>query len=268
MDADETVVGEPNLDALDADAYLLRCGAPTEFTWWNPRIFRDELDWRYVGVRHEYAEAPGAKLAQLSGDYYITATHGGSRSRDPEKYRKDALAIEAALIDEPNNTRYAFYLGQSWFCAGEFLRAKEAYERRIKMGGGYLEEIFYSMYRIGACHASLGNYEAMLGQMLLTFDKFPHRAEPIYFAAKRAEEAHQFRLGYELATIGAKIEMPSDLLFVEADVYTWRMIDVLAVCGYWTNNRREARALNERLLFLAPESEQERIAQNLEFCIG
>lgn len=266
MDADETIVGDPALDSVSHDAYLLRVGAPTEFTWWNPRIFRSGLDWRYVGVVHEYAEAPDAKsAAQLPGDYFITAAHGGARSRDPEKYHKDALAIERALADDPTNTRYAFYLGQSWFNAGEFTRAKAAYERRIQLGG-WVEETFYSMYRIGACYAALGNREAMLGQMLLTFDRFPHRAEPIYFAAKNAMEARQFRLGYELASVGAKIETPPDLLFVEADVYTWRMLDVLAVCGYWTDRRREARALNERLLHLAPPTEHPRISANLAFC--
>ena len=266
MDADETLVGSPSLDALADDAYLLRCGAPHEFTWWNPRIFRSARDWRYVGVVHEYAEGTGAKSAvQLPGDYYITAGHGGARSRDPDKYKKDALAIERALVDDPENTRYAFYLGQSWFCAGDYLRAKKAYERRVELGG-WAEEIFYSMYRIGACLDALGNREAMIGQMLLTFDRFPHRAEPIYFAAKNAERARQFRLGYELANLAIAIDTPADVLFVEGDVYAWRLLDVFAVCGYWIGRKREARALNERLLTVAPASEHARIKENLVFC--
>lgn len=264
MDADEILRGKPDFGDLTHDVYLLRCG--TDFTWWNTRIFRNGPDWRYVGVVHEYAEAPGLiTVGQLPGDYYITSGHGGARSNDPDKYRKDALAIEAALQGDPENTRYTFYLGQSWFSAGDFSRAHDAYDRRIQLGG-WSEEVFYSMYRIGQCENALGDREAMIGQMMLTFDRFPHRAEPIYFAAKLAMEARQFHLGYALASIGVGIKMPSDILFVEADVYNWRMLDVLAVCGYWIGKRDEARAINERLLHLAPEPEQARIRGNLDFC--
>lgn len=267
MDADDVLHGTPDFGDLQNDAYLMRNGSPEAFTWWNTRFYRNGIDWRYVGVVHEHVDASTPfTVGKIPGDYYFEAGHRGSRSNDPDKYRKDALAIEVALRDEPTNSRYIFYLGQSWFSAGDFMRAREAYRRRVPLSG-WAEEIFYAMYRIGQCELLLGNPEAMYGQMLLTYDRFPHRAEPLHYAAKYAMEHRNFKLGQELASIGSKIRLPkSDILFIEADVYEWRMIDVLAVCLSYTDNRYEARCLNERLLAIAPESERDRILSNLTFC--
>jgi cytochrome c-type biogenesis protein CcmH/NrfG len=61
------------------------------------------------------------------------------------KYQKDAELLEQALRQEPGNTRYAFYLAQSHYDAGDLERALEAYTRRAEMGG-WEQEVFYSRW--------------------------------------------------------------------------------------------------------------------------
>ncbi len=72
--------------------------------------------------------------ARLDGIVY-RRKGGGGRSADPQKYRKDAAVLEAALASEPTNARFAYYLAQSLRHAGELEKAAAAYERRAGMGG-------------------------------------------------------------------------------------------------------------------------------------
>lgn len=264
MDADDVLVGTPDFSRLTQDAYMLRYGK--DFTWWRAQLFRDGKPWKYVGVVHEYPACDEQYTQErLEGEYYIEPRHLGARNRDPDKYRNDALAIERALRDEPENTRYWFYLGQSWFSAGEWARASAAYAHRAEMGG-WAEEVFYSGYRLGLCARNLGDEARMMHELLTTFEKFPHRAEPLHALALHCMQHGKHRLGYHFAAIGAAITLPADVLFVERDVYSWRLLDIMAVCGYYLGRMGEARALNQRVLTLAPASEHERVHRNLAFC--
>ena len=61
----------------------------------------------------------------------------GARSQQSQtaKFLHDAEVLRRALIDEPDNARYAFYLAQSLRDAGKPAEAITAYERRVAMGG-------------------------------------------------------------------------------------------------------------------------------------
>jgi hypothetical protein len=127
LDADDVIEGRPDITDLTADAYHLRLGPDVEY--WRLQIFRRSLPWKYVGVLHEYpaCDAPAPCLGRIEGDYQVLSRRLGNRSRDPRKYEHDAAMLEAALAFEPENARYAFYLAQSWFDAGQFDKALEGY---------------------------------------------------------------------------------------------------------------------------------------------
>ena len=106
IDADEVVELDPDfrLPRLTADAYLVEM-ALGGFTYPRRQLVRDALPWRYEGVLHEYivCEQAGAE-AGLKGIRTIVY-QDGSRSRDPNTSRRDALCLEEALIDDPDNAR-------------------------------------------------------------------------------------------------------------------------------------------------------------------
>ncbi len=59
IDADDKIEGDFKYpDHMDADAYSLRIGRQ-DFVWWRNQIFKTGVDWRYIGVLHEYAECKG-----------------------------------------------------------------------------------------------------------------------------------------------------------------------------------------------------------------
>ena len=94
LDADDLVVGDLDLSALDLDGYKLRFGP--DFVYWRLQIFRTDLEWRYVGVVHEHPECVGrsASEGRVEGDYHIVSRRLGDRNRARDKYRRDAKLLE------------------------------------------------------------------------------------------------------------------------------------------------------------------------------
>ncbi len=145
---------------LTKDAYELRVeDAGTSYQ--RLHFFRSDLDFRYTGVLHEVlVSSQKRSTARLQGLVY-KRTGGGARSVNPNKYRKDAAVLEAALAAEPANARYAFYLAQSWRDCGENEKAIAAYDHRAKMGG-WDEEVYFSLHEIGRLSAKLGKDDGLV----------------------------------------------------------------------------------------------------------
>ncbi|HEY5581264.1 MAG TPA: glycosyltransferase [Rhodoferax sp.] len=266
---------------IDADE-LLR--APDGFVW--PDLVQDayylhaeyagtiysrgalvstRLEWRWSGVIHEYlTSTPAAQFAQLEWPR-IVVFHDGARARDPKIYEKDAAILERALTDEPLNTRYAFYLAQSWRDAGEFVKSREAYRRRAAMGG-WEEEVWYSRYEIARLSERLGaSVPEVRSAYLDAYQSRPRRAEPLCELARYHRQRDELPLAYLFARQAAAILYPSDTLFIDDAVYRWRSLDELGIAAYWVGPLAEGKAAVERLLAegYLPASERPRIEANL-----
>ena len=158
IDADDYLTGSFKLpETTEIDSYTLKIGKGPEFTWWRNQIFKIESNWYYVGVLHEYAatDVPNPKIAKLEGNYKINARTVGARNvgiTPIEKYSKDAITLEQALEKEPDNSRYWFYLAQSYFDSQQWEKSENAYMKRAQMGG-WPEEVYYSLYRVAICKA-------------------------------------------------------------------------------------------------------------------
>jgi tetratricopeptide (TPR) repeat protein len=233
MDADDWLFGTPDFSSLCAPGYFMKFGK--DFTYFRQQLFRDDLPWRYEGVLHEYPTCGRqVEVVRLEGDYYIDSRRLGARNQDPKKYLKDAAILEEALKEEPENARYWFYLGQSYFDAGEFSKAIEAYSRRVKLGG-WAEEVYYSQYRVGMGMIRRGDPDAaVIGALVSAFQLRPSRAESLHALAFHLRQKKQFDTAAMFAHAAARIALPSDVLFVDAPVYQYKALDELAVCGYYS----------------------------------
>ena len=130
---------------------------------------------------------------------------GGARSKDPNKYLKDAEVLEAALKEEPNNSRYMFYLAQSYLDGQNFPKAIENYEKRIAMGG-WKEEVFWSKYKIALMKECLKKEEhEFISAYEDAFNYLPQRVEPLYGLASYYRRNNRFSEGYQAALKGLHI---------------------------------------------------------------
>lgn len=270
LDADDLLEGVPELSCLSADAYHLRFGPGVEY--WRLQIFRRTLPWHYVGVLHEYpaCEGDGLELAYVDGKYVVHSRRLGSRSRDPEKYAKDAAILEEALAREPENARHAFYLGQSLYDAGQPERALEAFRRRAAMGG-WEEEVFYSRYRAALCLGALGR---PLSETLEALEEcarlHPHRAEPLVRAASLARSEGRWAEAWVLARRAARIPRPGPgALFVETADYDYRALDEQALAAFHAGLPEESFGLSSELLEKRdlPDGDRGRVEANRDLAV-
>jgi glycosyltransferase involved in cell wall biosynthesis len=266
IDADDKLVGTPDFSRLCADAYRLHYRKPSGLTYWRTQLFRSGLSWRYEGVLHEYAVCDDPFVEKrLDGDYLIESRRLGARNLDSRKLIRDRDLLRAEVERDPDDARSVFYLAQTYFDMGDFANAREWYARRVDLGG-WDEEVYYAMFRLGVVALQLGAAWPEVQEAYLQAWEFrPIRAEPLYAIACRYRSVRHYRLGYLFAERAAQIPFPDqDNLFVRADVYAWRASDEQAVCASWIGKRDEAFALWRRLLARSdiPSEDRRRIAAN------
>jgi glycosyltransferase involved in cell wall biosynthesis len=273
IDADDYLEGELILpETKQVDSYALRIKRGT-FFWWRNQVFKLDSKWEYKGVLHEYAacEKQNPVVTRLEGNYNICArTMGGARNvgiSPIEKYSRDAIILEEALKEDPNNTRDQFYLAQSYFDSQQWDKSAQAYQRRVDMGG-WEEEVFYSLYRI-AMIAAITNKEFLeiKEKFLAAWNYRPIRAEPLYNIARLYRMINQPRLAYLYAIMAKKMPFPKfDILFIDEDIYKWQIDDEIAATAFYLHRFDEGIAATKSLLSnpAFPDSERNRITENLK----
>jgi hypothetical protein len=80
----------------------------------------------------------------------------------------------------------------------------------------------------------------------------------------------RYALAFALSAIGMKTGSCSDILFVEDEIWKWRMPDEYSVLAYYNGNAEEAHKIttiiiNSPIFNKIPSNDQERIRKNLEF---
>lgn len=273
IDADDYLEGELKLPPhKDVDSYALRIKRGS-FFWWRNQVFKLDCKWEYKGVLHEYAacEKPNPRIEKLEGNYGICArTMGGARNvgiTPIEKYSRDAVVLEEAMKEDPTNTRHQFYLAQSYFDSQQWDKSAEAYQKRVDMGG-WEEEVFYSLYRLGMIAAITNKpFHEIKERFLMAWNYRPIRAEPLLHIAKMYRMINQPRLAYLYATLAKKMPYPQfDILFIDEDVYKWQVDDEIASTAFYLHKYDEGIAYAKNLLQnpAYPESERPRMQQNVQ----
>ena len=273
IDADDYIEGKFEMplnipDELDAFALKFQ---RQDFIWWRTQIFRTNRGWKYVGILHEYptTENQQPKISKIEGLYAIVARTMGSRNLNitpVEKYTKDAELLEKALIDEPDNVRYQFYLAQSYFDSQQWEKAEAAYIKRVQMGG-WEEEQFYSAYRIGMCRGLQNKSWLEIQQAFLeAWELRPSRAEPLHQIARVYRLMGHPRLGFLYAKMAADIPFPSDdILFVSQDVYQYGILDEIGSTAFYAGKPHMGYAACKKLLTenRLPDDQVDRVQNNL-----
>lgn len=196
LDADEIVRGDWPEELGKFDRYQLWMQL-NNVRYPNTRIFRMSIPWRYVGVRHEFPMAANGYPASeyLLPGMTITTPRDGARGKEPDTYATDAKEIEAELVrgdfEIPGlETRYRFYLAQSYRDAGNLEAAVTNYRARAAMGGGLnYEEIYISHLQAGRCLTRLGRHPEANQAFLDAHHAYPARSEAIRELAVRFESA-------------------------------------------------------------------------------
>lgn len=281
IDADDKLIGD----------FVLPDGNYTDFSikivlsnleYYRSQIFKNDLDWKYVGVVHEYPCLVDPSISKKSGvieDAFIKAGTFGDRTTSGScKFDRDIKLLLKGLEDEPSNDRYYFYLAQSYRDKGDYENAMKYYKKRISMGG-WNEEVYYSMYRYAQCRMKLKDklnisFEELALDYIKAYNYRPFRLEALYEIVKYCNVTGKVKMAYAFAAMAYDTfeKYPQDILFVDRNIHKYMFMDELAIAAYYSNNHTLAISINNKLINMINNKEIDldlsRIIKNKEFSVN
>ena len=166
FDADDRIIGTLVFPVpLTADSYMIKMGKG--FEWNRPLLINNRKRWFFKGVIHEYLTTSDSVTPSIiiDGDYYIAANSvQGARSRNPDKFKEDAVILSKAFADAEKAgehgeaDRYAFYCAQSYKDCG-LIDDSIAWYKKVLDRTNWTQEKYYSCYRIGGMYMIKNEHE-------------------------------------------------------------------------------------------------------------
>lgn len=218
---------------LKHDCYGILQGS-NEFFYNNMRIVRnlphngDENfnHYKYVGATHEYISTPENSVNVNFDKDIIFIKDIGDGGSKTDKFQRDIKLLKAEIEKKPNDERSHFYLANTYFCLQKFSEAIPLYEKRIEMGG-WVQEVWYSYYRIGICYKDMNDMPKAVYWWLKGFDYFPDRLENLHEIISHYRIIGKQKLSllfYEVAKkiLNKKLRI-EDYLFLENSVYQYKL---------------------------------------------
>ena len=244
VDADMTLIGPALTNpagfkrSLIADMYNMYQGNP-KFYYKNARIIRNNKGFTYWGVTHEYVNSPpNSSVGTIDRDVLFIHDIGDGGAKG-DKTERDIRLLKKGLEDIPNNDRYTFYLANSYRDAGQNENAIETYKKRIQIGG-WTEEVWYSYYSIGNSYMRMGQEEHAISAWMDGYNAYPKRIENLYKIIEHYRVRGKNQIAYEFYFIADKARKKhtnwSDYLFLERDIYDYKIDYEFSILGYYVNN--------------------------------
>jgi glycosyltransferase involved in cell wall biosynthesis len=271
IDADEIALFDPGftMPDLTCDSYnvQVRYGG---CTYVRKQLVRNALPWSYQGVVHEYITCPGQHTEDFLPGVTTVPRHDGARARDPQTYRRDALALERALLSEPANARHVFYLAQSYRDAGDLELALRNYRKRVELGG-WREEVWYSLYQIASLQERMEKPWPEVMEAYLTAHQFmPDRAGPLFRIAMHYQSRAAYHASYVFLSRAGALPMPSGYrLFLEPALYEYQIAVEHAVAAHYAGELETAVRVNNEILAggKLPAQGVEQVIRNRRFSV-
>lgn len=214
----------------------------------NIRLINLKFDWKCIGVTHEYWQEISrfSKLEELGNLKILDIGDGGSKDN---KFTRDIELLVEGLQSEPQNTRYKFYLAQSYKDLGQYPVAISWYQSCV-MESKWPEEVWYSKYAILCCMILLKEERTVIESFAVNlWISRPWRAEPLFKLAQFYKKIGDWDQCYWALLSCSRLEYPNDdLLFIEHKLYDGEILDELSVAAYWINKYKESIEIIDGLL--------------------
>jgi len=276
FDADDTIHGTIRIPKLTHDFYKLIFGSG--FTYYRPLIVTAHKKTKFVGVLHEFLalEEGHPSEGTILGDYYVDSGKTGSRSRDKDKYLKDALILKAAYQKELDTKgglsgRYAFYCAQSFKDCGRADDAIEWYTLVADKLNTWVQEKYYSCLMAGFQYKGKGNFQKALEYFLKAELYDSDRTEGVFFAAEMLKDAGLHSLVILLYEKHKNYNKdPQDKLFLFRDFYNDFFEFNTSISAYLCNNRKLSYECSKKIILnnVAQPGVRDRTFKNLRFHVS
>jgi len=229
-------------NSLTLDGYHVFQGTDSYF-YRNIRILKNDPSFSYWGVTHEYVKFPEFSETDIIEKSVLFINDIGDGGSKVDKFERDIRLLKKGLEDLPNDPRYTFYLANSYRDAGQHENAIEKYKKRIEIGG-WVEEVWYSFYSIGCCYRNLNDMPNAIFYWIEGYEKIPDRLENLYEIIKYYRENSKNKISNifcEFAKYELKKKTNFDHLFLQNDIYSYKIDYEDSINGYYVNPHKDMR---------------------------
>lgn len=262
MDADMVLrVGNTfNKNNLTEPGYSLSQGT-SSFSYYNTRLVNTNVQITVKCPTHEYYDFSGDNI-KLPSEILSIYDIGDGGAKD-NKYSRDIVLLLKGIEEEPINSRYHFYLANTYYDSNDHDSAIIYYKKAITLGS-WIEETFYCWYRLGLCYSAKGSGEC-IDAWLKGWSILPVRVESLYEIIKwyRLKGKNELcNLFYQKAK---DIKYPTDCsLFIHDDVYNYKLLEEYTIFGYYVGKRDLYREMFQ-LMKYKPANEMQSVLSNYNF---
>ena len=173
IDADMTLVCDAEAlrrflaESTEAGHTMLQVAGSLEYR--NVRFLRLSEDWKCKGPTHEYWVCRHGTVGEVPREiaHIVDLGDGGCKA---DKFERDVRLLEEGLREEPDNERYYFYMANTLACQDKIPEAREFYRKRAD-AGGWIEEVWYSLYQLAKLAPDPIEAEAFVQRALEVTDR-------------------------------------------------------------------------------------------------
>ena len=290
IDADEQLIIDPrsnlqilktNLSQVDGGNVMIYYGGQN---YYRMQFFKTDVEWRWYGPVHEVlvCDTP-TNVAPVEGISVLVKPDGNSWTSETQQQKYEGHAkilLDYVEADTKKDPRWIFYLAQSYRDANtpeNQAKSLEWYTKRSEMTGGYWEECYFSALMAANLKSQL-KYpehevtEAFLKCGKLNINRIEHLIPLMVHYQQKKEFDMAYIYGLRAMQCDGKTPFPNSTLFIDQQVYTWRVFDIHSLSCYYSGRRAEGIQVFKRLLKLVekgivPVEHHARIIENKKYFV-
>ena len=182
LDTDERIHRQVNnirdaISSLVGDVFLVD---EANRSYSKEKLFRIPTTGKYIGATHEYFDCGIGVLASMEAIAFSEVPKTAAASS--AKFNRDLEILSRLVKEEPTNTRWFFYLGETLKNLGNHQQAIIAYRDCANLNG-WDDEAAWACYREAECWLVLEDYREAINACVQGLTKHAGIAELAWLAA-------------------------------------------------------------------------------------
>lgn len=236
---------------------------PAGNEYYNTRLIKNNVGWRYHGVVHEYIHSHISNSTQLD-QYDITLFQDRTKDDDKtgKRFHRDKQLLYNEFKKNPKDTRTLYYLGQTCACLGQHSDAFYYMKRRSELDD-FIEEKFHAYMYLGNLSLHLGyNWNDRMVYYIKAYE-ISERVEPLVKIAEHYINTSCWHMAYLFIKKACQLSYPKCLLFVDKYHYTYTRWHLMGRTAYYVGEKADGMDACKKALEANPNSEIDK--HNMKF---
>jgi glycosyltransferase involved in cell wall biosynthesis len=244
MDASDELRGDVKLlvDFItqDVDAGFIRqlwqCPGDTTMTYYNIRIIKASLNWKYKGAVHEFisCESKEQTIFKFPDEIFLYQDRLQDGGKTQHRLERDYIMLGDELRAEPDNARTCFYYARTCESLAKFHEAITVYTKRVELQGSFVEELFWSELSMAMIYLAHFKQPLMALDHALKALHYCYRVEPLVLIGQHYLNEKKWYPAFVFLHAAVELPFPHDaVLFVNKGLYEYARYHLLSLTAFY-----------------------------------